>query len=218
MSPGAAVSPAPGPGDRRQRAGQPVILIGYSRAGPLLATAGAMLGERVRGYIFVDARLPAPGRSWMETVTPGLAARLREMAGRAGPAAAVAAMVGQGGTGRASARSGCPAAFRCWVSPAAAGHVGGSSSACARVTARSRWLSPAQRGLRRRGGPDARTRLAGEADAEPPPRARDRTLAAAAEGRFPGGPVPADRQVSAAGCYSTDALVDARRLSSCVNS
>jgi pimeloyl-ACP methyl ester carboxylesterase len=61
-------------------AGQPVILIGHSRAGPLLATAGTMLGEIVRGYVFVDARLPAPGHSWLETVQPGLAARLREMA------------------------------------------------------------------------------------------------------------------------------------------
>ncbi len=61
-------------------AGEDVILIGHSRAGPLLATAGTMLGETVRGYVFVDARLPAPGRSWMQTVQPGLAARLREMA------------------------------------------------------------------------------------------------------------------------------------------
>jgi pimeloyl-ACP methyl ester carboxylesterase len=60
--------------------GQPVILIGHSRAGPLLAAAGTMLGEEIRGYVFVDARLPAPGRSWMETVQPGLAARLRDMA------------------------------------------------------------------------------------------------------------------------------------------
>lgn len=61
-------------------AGQPVILIGHSRAGPLLAAAGAMLGESVLGYVFVDARLPSPGRSWMETVRPPLAARLRAMA------------------------------------------------------------------------------------------------------------------------------------------
>jgi len=61
-------------------AGEDVVLVGHSRAGPLLATAGTMLGEMVRGYVFVDARLPAPGRSWMETVQPGLAARLREMA------------------------------------------------------------------------------------------------------------------------------------------
>jgi pimeloyl-ACP methyl ester carboxylesterase len=60
--------------------GEPVILIGHSRAGPLLATAGTMLGDAVQGYVFVDARLPAPGRSWMETMTPGFAARLREMA------------------------------------------------------------------------------------------------------------------------------------------
>jgi len=65
-------------------AGQPAVLIGHSRAGPLLATAGAMLREKVRGYVFVDTRLPAPGCSWMETVTPGLAARLRDMAGPQG--------------------------------------------------------------------------------------------------------------------------------------
>ena len=65
-------------------AGQPAVLIGHSRAGPLLATAGTMLGETVRGYVFVDARLPAPGRSWMQTVQPEFAARLREMAGPQG--------------------------------------------------------------------------------------------------------------------------------------
>jgi pimeloyl-ACP methyl ester carboxylesterase len=61
-------------------AGRPTILIGHSRAGPLLATAGTMLGEGVCGYVFVDSRLPAPGRSWIETVQPDLAARLRVMA------------------------------------------------------------------------------------------------------------------------------------------
>jgi hypothetical protein len=61
-------------------AGRPVILIGHSRAGPLLATAGTLLAENVQGYAFVDARLPAPGRSWMDTVRPGLAARLRDKA------------------------------------------------------------------------------------------------------------------------------------------
>lgn len=65
-------------------AGQPAILIGHSRAGPLLATAGRMLGAEIRGYVFVDARLPAPGRSWLETVQPGLADRLRDMAGPEG--------------------------------------------------------------------------------------------------------------------------------------
>jgi hypothetical protein len=57
----------------------PAILIGHSGAGPLLAAAGAPIGQ-VRDYIFVDAGLPAPGQSWMETVPPDLAAQLREMA------------------------------------------------------------------------------------------------------------------------------------------
>ena len=57
-----------------------MILIGHSRAGPLLATAGIMLGEKVQGYVFVDARLPALGRSWMETVSHDLAARMRDLA------------------------------------------------------------------------------------------------------------------------------------------
>jgi hypothetical protein len=61
-------------------AGQPAILVGHSRAGPLLATAGTMLGAAARGYVFVDARLPSPGRSWMETSRPDLAARLRDLA------------------------------------------------------------------------------------------------------------------------------------------
>ncbi|HET9897375.1 MAG TPA: alpha/beta hydrolase family protein [Streptosporangiaceae bacterium] len=57
-----------------------VVLVGYSRAGPLLATAGTMLGARARGYVFVDARLPAPGRSWLQTVAPDQVVRLKEMA------------------------------------------------------------------------------------------------------------------------------------------
>jgi len=61
-------------------AGQPAILIGHSGAGPLLAAAGAMIGEGARGYIFVDAGLPTPGQAWMETVPPELAVQLREMA------------------------------------------------------------------------------------------------------------------------------------------
>lgn len=61
-------------------AGQPAILIGHSGAGPLLATAGTMLEAQVSGYIFVDAGLPAPGRSWLQTAPPDLVARVREMA------------------------------------------------------------------------------------------------------------------------------------------
>ena len=63
----------------RSASGQPAILIGHSGAGPLLAAAGAII-DQVRGYIFVDAGLPTPGQSWMETAPPGLAAQLRDMA------------------------------------------------------------------------------------------------------------------------------------------
>ncbi len=59
--------------------GQPAVLVGHSGAGPLLAAAGALTGP-VRGYVFVDAGLPAPGRVWMDTVPPELATQLRDMA------------------------------------------------------------------------------------------------------------------------------------------
>jgi hypothetical protein len=63
--------------------GQPAVLVGHSGAGPLLAAAGALAG-RVEGYVFVDARLPRPGKAWTETAPPDLVARLREMAGAEG--------------------------------------------------------------------------------------------------------------------------------------
>ena len=63
----------------RSASGRPAILIGHSGAGPLLAAAGAVIGQ-VRGYIFVDAGLPTPGQTWMETVPPDLAAQLQELA------------------------------------------------------------------------------------------------------------------------------------------
>jgi len=47
----------------RSASGQPVILIGHSGAGPLLAAAGGLVGKGVRGYLFVDAGLPVPGQA-----------------------------------------------------------------------------------------------------------------------------------------------------------
>jgi pimeloyl-ACP methyl ester carboxylesterase len=64
----------------RSASGQPVILIGHSGAGPLLAAAGGLVGAGVRGYLFVDAGLPIPGQTWMDTVPAELAAQVREMA------------------------------------------------------------------------------------------------------------------------------------------
>ncbi len=55
------------------------VLVGHSGAGPLLAAVGDALGD-VDGYVFVDAGLPTPGKSWFETVPSELAAHLRGMA------------------------------------------------------------------------------------------------------------------------------------------
>jgi hypothetical protein len=54
----------------------PAILVGHSRAGPLLPAA-ARATRRVEGCVFVDARLPQPGASWFATAPPELAERLR---------------------------------------------------------------------------------------------------------------------------------------------
>ncbi len=70
---------APGRGDSQQRSRTARDPDRHSGAGSLLAAAGAII-EQVRGYIFVDAGLPIPGQTWMETVPPGLAAQLRQMA------------------------------------------------------------------------------------------------------------------------------------------
>ena len=64
----------------RAAAGRPAVLVGHSRAGPILAAAGALITQ-VRGYVFVDARLPFPGQTWMDTAPPELVTRLRELAG-----------------------------------------------------------------------------------------------------------------------------------------
>lgn len=59
--------------------GREAILVGHSGAGPLLASAGSAL-DRVAGYLFIDAGLPRPGQSWMDTAPPELADQLRAMA------------------------------------------------------------------------------------------------------------------------------------------
>jgi len=56
----------------------PAILVGHSRAGPLLPLA-ARATRRVEGCVFVDARLPHPGASWIAATPSELAAQLRRM-------------------------------------------------------------------------------------------------------------------------------------------
>ena len=58
--------------------GRPAILVAHSGAGPLMAAASGVL-EQVVGYVFVDASLPFPGRSWVQTAPPELVRQLRTM-------------------------------------------------------------------------------------------------------------------------------------------
>jgi pimeloyl-ACP methyl ester carboxylesterase len=56
-----------------------IVLIGHSGAGALLPSIAAAVGPRVRGILFVDAVLPHPGMSWLNTVPPDFATRVREL-------------------------------------------------------------------------------------------------------------------------------------------
>jgi hypothetical protein len=60
--------------------GRDCILVGHSGAGALLPRVAEAIGPSVKGAIFADALLPHPGRSWFDTVSPDLAARLRQSA------------------------------------------------------------------------------------------------------------------------------------------
>ena len=58
----------------------PIILVAHSGAGAFVPGLARALGERMRGYLLVDAVTPYPGKSWFDTVSPELAARLRGLA------------------------------------------------------------------------------------------------------------------------------------------
>lgn len=62
-------------------AGQEVILIAHSGAGPLLPAIAAWSPTPIAGYLFVDAGLPLDGRSWLdelEDALPEMAGALRQ--------------------------------------------------------------------------------------------------------------------------------------------
>ncbi len=147
--------------------GRPAVLIGHSGAGPLLATAGSII-DQVRGYIFVDAGLPVPGQTAMETMPPDLAAQLREMADADGwlppwpqwwGDEVLAELISDTDTRRRFA---------------APGHVRGSSTAGAALARCARRLPAAERGIRRPGHQSTGTWLARDRTGEPPPRAANR--------------------------------------------
>ena len=58
----------------------PTTLVAHSAAGPLLPAIAEALGPAAAATIFVDARLPHPGLSWLESLDEERAARLSELA------------------------------------------------------------------------------------------------------------------------------------------
>lgn len=62
----------------RSRCG-PAVLVGHSRAGPLLPAAAAG-SPAVAALLYVDAALPYPGRSWAEQTPPERVAMIRRKA------------------------------------------------------------------------------------------------------------------------------------------
>lgn len=63
--------------------GTPVVLIGHSGAGPLLAAAARRV-RQLAGFVFVDAGLPIPGRTQLSTMPPDLAEQLVQLADQDG--------------------------------------------------------------------------------------------------------------------------------------
>ena len=57
-----------------------VVLIGHSGAGALLPAAAEATGTPVAAAVFVDAILPHPGVSWLQTAPPALREQLRGLA------------------------------------------------------------------------------------------------------------------------------------------
>jgi len=59
---------------------EPAIAVLHSGAGALLPSILEAMSERLAGAVLVDALMPHPGRSWVDTAPPALAARVRAMA------------------------------------------------------------------------------------------------------------------------------------------
>jgi hypothetical protein len=57
-----------------------LVLVGHSGAGPLLPAVAAACGGEAGAAVFVDAGLPHPGASWLETAPSALGEHLRRLA------------------------------------------------------------------------------------------------------------------------------------------
>jgi hypothetical protein len=58
---------------------QPTVLVVHSGAGAFIPSLVDELGDGLAGYILVDAVMPYPGRSWLDTAPSALATRLRQL-------------------------------------------------------------------------------------------------------------------------------------------
>jgi hypothetical protein len=66
--------------DRQQDRDDGMVLMGHSGAGALLPGIAAAANTKVAGMVFVDALLPHPGRSWLETVPAEMREQLIDLA------------------------------------------------------------------------------------------------------------------------------------------
>jgi hypothetical protein len=57
-----------------------LVLVGHSGAGALLAASASAIDPPPAAVLFVDAILPHPGASWLDTAPPALAEQLRALA------------------------------------------------------------------------------------------------------------------------------------------
>jgi hypothetical protein len=60
--------------------GAPTVVVGHSRAGAYLPGIADAVGSDQVDVVFMDARLPHPGTSWVGSLSPERATWLREMA------------------------------------------------------------------------------------------------------------------------------------------
>jgi pimeloyl-ACP methyl ester carboxylesterase len=56
-----------------------LVLIGHSRAGPLLPTVAWHRQPRIAAVLYVDAALPHPGRSWADRTSPERVSTMRQL-------------------------------------------------------------------------------------------------------------------------------------------
>jgi hypothetical protein len=164
-----------------------VGVVGHSRAGPLLPGAPARIGAGQATAVFLDARLPHDGRTWVGDADGGSArdaARVR----RGRPPAVLGPLVSPRGARRTAAGRGGPATVPGRDARPAGGVAHRVDAAVPAGRSRRHGIRAAERGLRGDRRPGRGRGLAGGAVCDGP-SGRPRAAAAVASPRTaPGGP------------------------------